>query len=67
MGYGGGVAVAGEDLGGGGEGEEVGADGVEEGFVISAGEVGAADAAGEKDVAGYYPVACGIVERYAAG
>ena len=47
VGYGGGVAVAGEDLGGGGEGEEVGADGVEEGFVISAGEVGAADAAGE--------------------
>ena len=62
-----GRAVAGEDCGFGGEGEEGGADAVDECIEIATGKVCAAYAAGEEDIAGDDPVAGGIVERYAAG
>ena len=60
-------AVTGEDGGFAGEGEEVGADTVNECVEIAAGKVGAANAAGEEYIAGDDPVASGIIERYAAG
>ncbi len=46
------------------EGEELGADAVEEGWVVAAGEVCAAYAACKEYVAAYEPVALGIVEHY---
>ena len=58
----GGGAVAGENGGIGGEGEEVGADAVGKDFETAAGEVCAANAAGEEYIAGDDPVALGIIK-----
>ncbi len=49
---GGGWAVAREDAGGGGEGEEVLSYGLEEGGGVAGGEVGSADGLGEEGVTG---------------
>ncbi len=63
---GGGAAVAGEDAGGVGEGEEAVVDGAEELFGVAAGEVGAADGVGEEGVSGEEEVVVGEVETEAS-
>jgi len=50
---GGGGPVAGDDVGLVGQGQQTGVNGIENLIRVAAGEVGAADAAGEKSVAGY--------------
>ena len=64
---GGGGAVAGEDAGGVGEGEEARVNGIEELPGVAAGEVGAADGAGEEGVSGEEEVVVREVEAEAAG
>ena len=49
---GGGWAVAGDDFGFVGQGEQAGLDGVDDLVVVAAGQVGPADAAGEECVSG---------------
>lgn len=66
FGDGGGGAVAGVDCGCRGEFQNFGVDAADEGGVVAAGEVGAADAALEKDVAGKDEVRIGDVVQQAA-
>lgn len=64
---GGGGAVAGEDAGDVGKGEEAVVDGAEELAGVAAGEVGAADGVGEEGVTGEEEVVLGEEEAEAAG